>query len=134
MLSRLRCLVFWICQQRSTASITSFCCIDFDVTLDLPTQYFLGRRRLLPAELSKCYTRTAFQLFNLSSMGSHRDLSLAPYCLSCIRQKSAESLLSTGSSSASMPTTAKFTSPRQQVKFTVPSTSFRAVFTTSTSG
>jgi len=41
------------------------------------------------------YTRAAFQMSNLSSMGSHRDLSLAPYCLSCIRQKSAESLLST---------------------------------------
>jgi len=30
-------------------------------------------------------------------LGSNRDLSLAPYCLSCILQKSAESLLSTGS-------------------------------------
>ena len=51
------------------------------------------------------------------------------------RPKSAESLLSIGSSFISMPTTATFTSPlRQQVKFTVPSTSFRAVFTTSTSG
>jgi len=113
MLSRSRCLVYWICQQRSTASITSFCCSDFDETLDLPRQCLRGRRRLSPAELNKCYTRAAFQLFNLSSMGSHRDLSLVPCCLSCIQQKLAESLLSTGSSSTSMPTTAKFTSPCQ---------------------
>jgi len=33
MLSRSRCFVYWICQQRSTASITSFCCSDFDETL-----------------------------------------------------------------------------------------------------
>ena len=79
----------------------------------VPSQCLRGRRHLSPAELSKCYTRAAFQLFNLSSMGSHRDLSLAPYCLSCIRQKSTESLLSMGSSSISMPTTAKFRSPRQ---------------------
>jgi len=60
-----------------------------------------------------CYTRAAFQLFSLSSMGLDRDLFLAPYWLSGIRQKLAELLLSTGSSSTSMPTTAKFTSPRQ---------------------
>ena len=69
MLSRLRCWVFWICQQRSTASITSFCCSDFDATLDLSTQCLRRRRRLSPAELSKCYTRAAFQPFSLS-MGS----------------------------------------------------------------
>ena len=111
--SRSCCLVYWICKQRSTASITSFCCSDFNETLDLPRQCLHRRRHLSPAELSKCYTRAAFQLFNLSSTGSHRDLSLAPYCLSCIRQTSAESLLSTGSSSISTPTTSKFTSPRQ---------------------
>jgi len=61
---------------------------DFD---DLPRQCLHGRRRLSLADLSKCYTRAAFQLFSLSIMGSHRDLSLAPYCLSCIWQKSTES-------------------------------------------
>jgi len=44
----------------------------------------VARRRLSPAELSKWYIRTTFQPFSLSSLGSHRDLSLAPYCLSCI--------------------------------------------------
>jgi len=65
---------------------------------------------LSPAKLSKWYARATFQLFCLYSVWSHRDLSLAPYSSSCIRQKSAESLLSMGSSSTSMQTTAKFTS------------------------
>ena len=103
----------------SCTSITSFWCSDFDETLDLPRQCLRGRRRLSPAELSKCYTRAAFQLFNRCSMGSRRELSLAQYCLSCIRQKSVESLLSMGSSYTSMPTTDKFTSPHHQVQFTV---------------
>ena len=68
-ISRSRCLVFWICQQHSTASITTFCCSDLDETLDFPRQCLRGRRRLSPAELSNCHTRAAFQLFNLSSMG-----------------------------------------------------------------
>jgi len=113
MLSRLRCWVFWICQQRSTASITSFCCSDFDATLDLSTQCLRRRRRLSPAELSKCYTRAAFQPFSLS-MGS---TGICPWphtvCLVYGWNRQNRS-----SARAQLPTvlcrwlTAKFTSPR----------------------
>ena len=112
---RSRCLVYWICQQRSTALTTSFCCSDFDETLNLPrqlswtTSFFTDR-----TELSKCYTRAAFQLFSLSSMGSHRDpCVLGPLLFVLHTAEIGRNMLSMGSSSTSMLTTAKFTLPRQ---------------------
>ena len=109
MLSRLRCLAFWICQQRSTASITSFCCSDFDETLDLPTQYYLGRRRFSPAEISKWYRMATFQPVSLPGICPR------PHTVRLVygRNRQNRTLLSASSSSTNMQTTAKFTSPCQ---------------------
>ena len=110
---RSRCLVYWICQQRSTALTTSFCCSDFDETLDLPRQCLHGRRRLSPPELSKCYTRAAFQLFSLSSIGVPQGSVLSPILFVLYKAEIGRIVAQHGSSSISMPTTAKCTSPRQ---------------------
>jgi len=114
-----RCVVYWICLQRSTASIISFCCSDFDETLDLPRQCLRGRRRLSPAELSKCYIQgLPFRCLTCPVWGP-TGICPWPHTVCLVYGRNRPNRCSAhGSSSISMPTTAKFTSPRQWVKFT----------------
>ena len=83
-------------------------CSDFDETLDLPRQCLHGRRRLSPPELSKCYTRAAFQLFSLSSIGVPQGSVLSPILFVLYKAEIGRIVAQHGSSSISMPTTVEF--------------------------
>ena len=70
--------------------------VDHQLLLQRLRRYFGFTETVLAWTTSSVTGRTqqvlnkgCLQLFSPSSMVSHRDLSLAPYCLSCIRQKSA---------------------------------------------